>query len=1345
MSDINMGSATSDVSAHEPQHSMPNRLIHQVYPTTREEAEDVPAYFSDYEEHPNLVLLGDPGFGKTQLFKSAAQASGGRYLHVRRFLIETPNWADQTLFIDALDEKRAGRGDDSVIDAVVARLIQYPPKKVRISCRERDWLGDTDREAFAPFFEHRGDVVVLRLGKLTRREQHDLLQSKEVSDPDTFLQEAMRRDAGDLVCSPQSLIMLVDVVKDGHWPATRLRLFELYSEKLLREHNSERARRDGYSPTDLRGPAGAICAMRLVADVDGVSIDAQSSDNTNYPSFSTLSHFFEREKLAATLSRPLFESAVDGGTVDYVHRTTAEFLAAEWIALQVRNGLPIERVEALIGVSGHPAAELRGLHSWLPVLLPEWASRFIAADPHGVLCYGDAVSLQADARILLFNALAKLSETDPWFRSNVAGTEKLAALCVPEMAMLFDTVLTAAAPNRGLRALVLEILQEGPGIPSLREPLFKILCDANEPTIERLLALYSLCELGAAGEEAVVKACKNHLAWSEPDIQLRAGAYGKLYGRPFSSADVAELVVHLGRSGDSVQSSTELWSLPAAVPSDDSMTRHRLRASTMLGSICAQFLVNLLSSDADVTASNLWKWLIATDSYEGSGFFKSDLIKALHHRRDTFLDAVDIQLSEAKDAGDVLLLAQLISRTFNELVDEQAFLARVMAHLRIASAAESVVALFEGAMTLVFAIGSTERALFEELATFGQRADLEAVRGRLFACSLTDWRYKNALRKVEEARGSAASRERQRRQFEEHSNAISSGKDLGWLAFLANIYFCHYSDLDRQLHPHARLLDFLGEKSGRIALDGFVAILSARPMPTPKEIAEADATGSFSTWWYAIVAGLDEQFRRNGDVSGIGASALSAGLAIVTVRPATQSRGNTVTHVEHLWAAELTRSHRQLVIDVFFAVIDADLKAKRSYVNALSELRSRPMLLHIRSHVAIDILRAHPDVSGQQLRQLLECAAAERGNLEELCTLARQKIGGDHSDRETFRQWLACATFLSPDGFIDEFVAHLRLDPALLWVLRDFQLAEGVDETWSKRQIPLSVQHLEALTVAVAAHFPSASYPVGGYSGNTNPWDGSEYLGSLVSRLSAIPSREAADSIGRLCMHPDLVTYRDFIKHAAHNQQARRREAEYEQPSWAQTLSSLANQSPANAADLHALIVHTLLDVAKTVSHANNDVYKRFWNEDRYGRPTDPKPEESCRHVLIDLLRVRLAPLKVSIDPEGHMAGGKRADMIATFDGKYRIPIELKRNYHSDVWTAPMEQLDELYTGDPQAYGFGIYGVFWFGNAQGRQTPVSPLSGSRPGTAMAMKSDLDAGLPTDRRDRLAVVMFDVAR
>jgi hypothetical protein len=40
-------------------------------------------------------------------------------------------------------------------------------------------------------------------------------------------------------------------------------------------------------------------------------------------------------------------------------------------------------------VGGHPAPELRGLHAWLAVHLPEFAPRLIEADPYGVLTYGE--------------------------------------------------------------------------------------------------------------------------------------------------------------------------------------------------------------------------------------------------------------------------------------------------------------------------------------------------------------------------------------------------------------------------------------------------------------------------------------------------------------------------------------------------------------------------------------------------------------------------------------------------------------------------------------------------------------------------------------------------------------------------------------------------------------------------------------------------------------------------------------------------------------------------------------------------------------------------------------------
>lgn len=78
-----------------------------------------------------------------------------------------------------------------------------------------------------------------------------------------------------------------------------------------------------------------------------------------------------------------------------------------------------------------------------------------------------------------------------------------------------------------------------------------------------------------------------------------------------------------------------------------------------------------------------------------------------------------------------------------------------------------------------------------------------------------------------------------------------------------------------------------------------------------------------------------------------------------------------------------------------------------------------------------------------------------------------------------------------------------------------------------------------------------------------------------------------------------------------------------------------------------------------------------------------------------------------------------RAD-ICIFANKMKLVIELKRDYHSEVWTAVERQLDRFYTRDPEANGFGIYGVFWFGEKRKQNIPFPPKGISRPKSADAL-------------------------
>ena len=284
---------------------------------------------------------------------------------------------------------------------------------------------------------------------------------------------------------------------------------------------------------------------------------------------------------------------------------------------------------------------------------------------------------------------------------------------------------------------------------------------------------------------------------------------------------------------------------------------------------------------------------------------------------------------------------------------------------------------------------------------------------------------------------------------------------------------------------------------------------------------------------------------------------------------------------------------------------------------------------------------------------------------------------------------------------------------------------------------------IEFMARLTGSLFPDMSHPVGGWSGDTNAWDASEHFRTLINMISASPSPAATDALQRLEADPQLASYKPHLLYALDSQRQRRRESEYDRPDWPQTIAALANRAPATLADLHALVVAQLRDLAHRIARANTDIFKQFWNLDAYGRPKKPKPEEACRDDVVTLLKPVLLPIGVIVEPEGHMVADKRADISAAMPGR-KILCELKRDYHAEVWTAITEQLERFYAHDPEAKGFGIYMVFWFGAKRPRQIPTPPKGMQPSKTAAEMETMLHSLLTDDMRKRLTVIVVDVS-
>jgi hypothetical protein len=71
-------------------------------------------------------------------------------------------------------------------------------------------------------------------------------------------------------------------------------------------------------------------------------------------------------------------------------------------------------------------------------------------------------------------------------------------------------------------------------------------------------------------------------------------------------------------------------------------------------------------------------------------------------------------------------------------------------------------------------------------------------------------------------------------------------------------------------------------------------------------------------------------------------------------------------------------------------------------------------------------------------------------------------------------------------------------------------------------------------------------------------------------------------------------------------------------------------------------------------------------------------------------------------------------------------------------------QLERFYAHDPEAKGFGVYCVFWFGDKRPQPIPAPPNGLARPRSASEMEEIIKALTPENMHDRVAVIVVDVS-
>ena len=450
---------------------------------------------AEYRDNPAYVLLGSPGTGKTTAFiEEAAAHQNGEYIPARDFItLDKAEWFNKLLFIDGLDEMRAGAQDGRTsIDQIRRKLQRLGCSRFRLSCRTIDWWWTNDRQKL----EQLGiDVLLLVLDPLTDESVLEALRlhgKPKNGNPEEFVSQARAHDLGEWLSNPQTLLRLVDSIDEqGGWPHSRRDLYERACETLLSEMNEEHiiSRADQISLNTLSKTAGRMCAVQLLSGGAGYTLPPGKPDK-DYPALEQVVPMDIGKQTARTQA---FDKIPELERVVPEHQSTAEFLGGRYLAEQVERGFSANRILALMSSADKVVVpNLQGIAAWFAVYSRPVRKKLIEKTPLETTLYGDVESFATEDKLLLLDKLKEKTSNNPWCIDIVRRSTSLRGLAGPDLHEYLKETLRQPASGDGeqaFRYLTLKALHCSPTLPDISDSLLAVIRNEKSWPANRELAL----------------------------------------------------------------------------------------------------------------------------------------------------------------------------------------------------------------------------------------------------------------------------------------------------------------------------------------------------------------------------------------------------------------------------------------------------------------------------------------------------------------------------------------------------------------------------------------------------------------------------------------------------------------------------------------------------------------------------------------------------------------------------------------------------------------------------------------------------------------------------------------
>lgn len=534
---------------------------------------------------------------------------------------------------------------------------------------------------------------------------------------------------------------------------------------------------------------------------------------------------------------------------------------------------------------------------------------------------------------------------------------------------------------------------------------------------------------------------------------------------------------------------------------------------------------------------------------------------------------------------------------------------------------------------------------------------------------------------------------------------------------------------DTSLFP---LHESLGNELGDDALAGFEAALFRDDLPAPDAVARDLAGGQIADACYPILAGLLERQRCDRSIDDLTTDTRTVGLLLCldgSLRFSSDTRN--ALYETLLRSLMLDERGLEMIAKLW---LEPALEAGSEHISGLYHFLYEDCWDRVNVRLVQQWLMSLTTMGNAIEVELVEYLARSN-KLSILAAISQHRSETPFRDEEQRLNWLAVDVLARFESTKEQLSFIGTQHPEFIWNLR--QCFEG-DLRGPVAQA--SVEQAQWMVEQFRGSWPFTLWRGRDFESQER-FDATLFLRTQIDVLANDTTARASDAFNAL-IASGTDGYSDLLRQKAAQQRRARSEKEFVPLSPKSLKELLTEGPPSNAEDLKSLVMEELAVAQKVLLGDELDQVRDFWSDNGI-----PFEENRCRDRLAALIKPVLERYGVRQLTEADMPHSKRADLaFACGNLQLQLPLEVKGQWHPDVWDAATRQLDQQYLIDWRSDDRGIYCVLWFGDlpwSTGRRLQAHPSGAKPPASAKEMKAILMAGIPEQRRSQIDVVVLDL--